>query len=132
MYYGHSFNSLSRGLMSKDVKKFNLKEIILLVIVLLLFGSLIRSWTNLAERQKIIKEAKIKLAEEQKEQDNLKRELVRSESTGFIEEQAREKLNMSREGELIILLPTPMISPSPTPSPVNTSANWQKWVRLFW
>ena len=115
-----------------NARRINLKEILLIIIVLSLFINLIKSWIKLGERLEIIKESKIKVIEEQKKQEDLERKLAQAASREFIEKQAREKLNMAKEGELIILLPSPVLSASPTPEPSDTSANWQKWMRLFW
>lgn len=61
----------------------------------------------------------------------LKRKLVQVESQEYIEQEARNKLNMGKEGELSIILPTisPFIEPSPTP--IDMSTNFEKWIRLF-
>src|SRR3989344_8718631 len=117
--------------MVKPIRKIKLKEIVIVLIVLILFINLVKSWVKLTERLRFIKETKIKLVEKKTRQDNLKREFARTQTGEFIEKQAREKLNMGKEGELIILLPTPVLPVSPTPIPVDTAANWQKWVRLF-
>ena len=115
-----------------NTKKITLKDILFIAIVLFFFVKAVSSWMKLTDRLKIIRESKIRVAEEQKKQEDLKRELAQAESQKYIEKQAREKLNMGKEGEIIILLPTPDLSPSPTPIPLDTSSNWQKWVRLFW
>jgi|SRR3989344_3803037 len=117
--------------MKKEKFRLTIKELFYLSAVVLLFVSMIKSWDSLSSRIKIIKEAKLNLALGLKEQEDLKRELARSESREYIEETAREKLNMSKEGELVILLPTPILIPSPTPILPDRSSNWQKWVKLF-
>ena len=44
----------------------------------------------------------------------------------FIEEQARDKLNMAREGEEVIIVPT-IPPPTPTPTAKPPLANWEQW-----
>lgn len=117
--------------MKNNERKIAIREIIIIAVVMLLFLNLMKSWVKLNSRLQFIKEAKIRLVEEQKREENLKRDLARTQTPEFIESQARDKLNMAREGELIILLPTPVIAFSPTPMPIDTAANWQKWMRLF-
>ena len=100
--------------------------------MLVLFVNLINSWMKLKERINLIKETENKVIEEEKFQENLERELAQAESDVYIEKQAREKLNMGKDGEIVVLLPTPVLSPSPTAVPDDRSTNWQKWMRLFW
>ena len=115
----------------EKTKKITPKGVVLLVILISLVFSSVKSWVKLNDRLKFIKETKLKLVEEEKKQENLKRELARTESIEFIEKQAREKLNMGREGEVTVLLPTPVVFVSPTPTPMDTAANWEKWIRVF-
>lgn len=131
MYYGHRFLKLSRGSMNKEKRKFNLKYLAYFLIILMLIFGLGKSWVSLKARLNLIKDARIRLLEEQKKSEDLKRDLAKSESPDYIEQQAREKLNMSKEDELVILMPTPFMPPSPIPTPIDTFANWEKWLRLF-
>lgn len=117
--------------MENNIKKLKIKELFLIAIIFVLFVNLIKSWDKLNDRLQFIKDAKLKLVAEQKKQDNLKRELAKTLTYNFIEKQAREKLNMNKEGEMVVLLPTPNISLSPTPTPKDTASNFQKWMRLF-
>jgi len=117
--------------MKKKLQKPTFKKILMLAIIFILFFNLVKSFRKLTDRLGIIKEAKLELVEEEKRQENLKRELAKTQSLEFIEKAARDKLNMGKEGELIILLPTPVLSPSPTPITIDKAANWQKWARLF-
>ena len=132
MYYEHSLEELSSmGIKAGENKKINLKAILVILFVVYLVFSLIKSWVKLRERMGIVREMKMSVVEEQKKQEDLKRELAQAESDKYIEKQARDKLNMAKEGELIILLPSQALTPSITPTPVDNSANWQKWVGLF-
>ena len=112
-------------------KKINFKFIIICIILAVLLVNLVKSWINLSDRLNFIKDTKIKLAEEKNEQENLKRELARTESRDFIEKQARDKLNLGKEGEFVILFPSPVLIASPTPVPEETNTNWEKWAQLF-
>ncbi len=86
---------------------------------------------DLSRQDNIIKEADDRLQKVTGESQNLQRELAQAESKDFIEREARNKLNLGKEGEIILILPP--ISPflTPTPVPVDSSPNWQKWVKLF-
>lgn len=112
--------------------KYRLFNWLFLLIFIALSVNLVRSWWHLESRGDVIKEAKDKLLEAKEKQDELKRDLAKAQSTQFIEKQARDKLNLSREGETVVILPpiTPVIEMTPTPTPAL--ANWQKWVNVFW
>ena len=75
----------------------------------------------------------------------LKKELEASKSGDFVERQARDKLNMSRPGEVALIVPDPTSPKLPSTS-LGTSrgagneqenkivveeTNWRKWIRLF-
>ena len=132
MYYEHSLEELSSmGIKAGENKKINLKAILVILFVVYLVFSLIKSWVKLRERMGIVREMKMSVVEEQKKQEDLRRELAQAESDKYIEKQARDKLNMAKEGELIILLPSQALTPSITPTQTDSASNWYKWMRLF-
>lgn len=104
---------------------------ILLLFSILLLINIVRTWKFLAMRGNVIRDIQNNLQAEKERQNDLKRQLARVESDQYTEQEARNKLNLGREGEIALLLPS--ISPIflPTPTPVDTSTNWQKWVKLF-
>lgn len=117
--------------MKDKIKKFSLREIIIAAVLLMLLVNVFKSWVRLNLRLQFIKDAKIKLVEEEKKQENLQRELAKTQTNDFIEKEAREKLNMTKDGEFIIMLPTPMLPISPTPTPIDEATNVEKWISLF-
>lgn len=103
-----------------------------LIIIVILFINITRSWVKWQQRTQILENAKDRLYQQQEEQKNLERELARVQSKQYVEEQARDKLNMTREDEIMLIIPSPFIVQQPTPTPMDNSPNWQKWMRLFW
>ena len=93
--------------------------------------NLIRSWRQLGRRGDIIKEAQDKLQEEKLLQDNLVRKLAGIKSAAFVDKQIREKLNLGREGEIVVILPSVSSAAEPTPTPIDTSSNLEKWIKVF-
>lgn len=92
--------------------------------------SLVRSIFNLqSTRQRImVGEQKLDLVKEKNE--ILKRKLASVQSNQYIEQQAREKLNLGRDNEIVVLLPS--IDPSfVTPTPVDKGSNIERWWKVF-
>ena len=104
---------------------------VLLLLTIFLFINVVRSFKLITMRGMDVRDIQNKLQEEKERQENLKRQLAQVESNQYIEREARNKLNLGKEGEIILLLPS--ISPiyEPTPTPLDYSANWQKWIGLF-
>lgn len=104
---------------------------LLLLMIVMLSINVARSWVKISQRAEVIKLIQDKLQQVKEQKENLKRKLAEVESQEYIEREARNKLNKGKEGEIVLILPS--ISPfiEPTPTPIDTSANWQKWVRLF-
>lgn len=111
--------------------KYRLVSWILLFIILMLVINIIRSFFNLRQRGDVISQTQEKLQSEKEQQEELNRQLARVESPAYIEKEARNKLNLGREREIVLILPS--ISPiaEPTPTIIDKSSNWQKWIRLF-
>lgn len=80
-----------------------------------------------------IGEAVLKVEELEEENRRLKEQEEFFASEEFVEEQARNRLNMSREGETVVLLP-PNVSElvnGAVPTPAPELPNWKKWCQLF-
>lgn len=97
----------------------------------MLIVNVIRSWQHLSLRGDIIRQIQDRLEKAEEQNEDLKKQLVQAESRQYIEKEARNKLNLGREGEMIILLPSISPPAEPTPTTVDTSANWEKWAKLF-
>ena len=99
------------------------------VISLALIIQLIHSIQDLGKRGNVVEEVRLRLQKEQNENSRLKNEALYTESIAFVEEQARNKLNMSKKGESVVILPKP--SSTPTPTVVAKRENWELWMEVF-
>ncbi len=75
-----------------------------------------------------------KLTELQKKNSELKKNLELVKTPQFIEEQARDKLNYTRAGETIIIIPESEIQRvlGLEKKPIEIKIpNWQGWLKLF-
>lgn len=111
--------------------RYKLLNWILLIVFVMLGVGIVRSWVKISQREKIIQSTQNQLQDAQNNNNQLERKLAEVESKQYIEKEARDKLNLGKEDEVVLLLPTvsPIAEPSPTPQ--DASLNWQKWVKLF-
>ncbi len=121
----------------------NLRVVRLVIIGVsaILVVNLSRSIWDLWRRRDIVVERQNVLRRLEIEHQRLKDELTYSESPLFIEQEARNRLGLAREGEAVILLPKSQI-PSTKSLPRRQAGqtneekeevipNWKKWWRLF-
>lgn len=113
-------------------------RVIRLVIVgvsAILVVNLSRSIWDLWRRRDIVAERQEVLHRLEVENKRLKDELTYSESPLFIEQEARNRLGLGREGEEIVLLPKGQDSGLKTEDSGEKNKeevpNWKKWWRLF-
>lgn len=111
-------------------------RIIRLVIIgvsAILVVNLSRSIWDLWRRRDIVAERQEVLHRLEKENKRLKDELIYSESPLFIEQEARNRLGLGKEGEEVVLLPKSQI-PNPnnqTKEKEENLPNWKRWWRMF-
>lgn len=111
--------------------------ILAILFSLYLIVSLTRSiWQLYKAGDQVFEVEKVKQVELNRNLE-LKKELEASKSGDFVERQARDKLNMGRPGEVVLIVPDPT-SPrlrgagsEQESKIVVQEANWRKWVRLF-
>jgi cell division protein FtsB len=91
----------------------------------------------LSARERIAKEQE-EVTRLEEEQQGLASELEYVTSEEFVEHEAREKLLMSKPGEVVVLLPEEEGGEKEEPVSAEGSgeankelANWEKWVQLF-
>lgn len=96
---------------------------------LILAINLSRSLIGLFKKGDIISESAKKLSIVKGENEELKKQLATVQQKDYIEKQAREKLNLGKEGEIVVILPS--ISPVPIQEKKEELQTWQKWIKLF-
>jgi len=91
-------------------------------------------WRVLSSRNRVV-EAEDKVTRLQERQVELEKELTEVESEGFVEREARDKLLLAKEGEVVVLIPEEQIAEYKLQLASDNSgeelANWEKWVRVF-
>jgi len=107
-----------------------------LIIALFLSISFIRSITKIVGSNQKITDARKKVDELQKENEELIEKLKKVKSVQFIEGQARDKLGLAKKGEIVVVLPDTdtlkSLAPKLPQDKVNLpDPNWKKWLKLF-
>jgi cell division protein FtsB len=108
-------------------------QILIIIIGIALIVSLSRSILKMFKAKDELRLAEQKIEELQKEAASLteKREFYQSEE--FIEQEARNKLNMAKEGETVVVLPPNLkeILGEKENQPQTPLPNWRQWLSLF-
>jgi len=107
-------------------------KIIIVVIGIGLIISLSRNIYRLLKAGDQVKLAQQRLEELEKEHQELLEKEEYYQSEEFVEQEARNRLNMGKPGETVVILPPSAgeageISSSPAPE----LPNWRKWLKLF-
>ena len=105
-------------------------------LVLILGGVLIfrfgRNIYFLWQAQKKVGQAQEQLETLKKEQVELLKKKEYYQSEAFVEQQARDKLSLAKEGETLVVLPEEEkeTAEQTEPDPAKLT-NWQRWARVF-
>jgi len=113
-----------------------LKNFLFLFLLFSLFLSVKRNLGRIQEARKLLEEEEKKVSALREEKEDLVRRLNKVQSEEFIEKQLRDNLGMSREGEIVIILPEDDVVRSFAPKIDKEEAslpdpNWKKWLKLF-
>lgn len=110
----------------------------LILVFLLIIGFSKDIW-QLLHADERIKKAEEKLIKLKEENQKLQGKLDYYQKDEFLEEQIRNKLQMAKPGEVIVVLPEDLNQETTEEAKISSKiketkelANWQKWFRLFW
>lgn len=104
--------------------------LVLIVILGLIIKNITFSILKLNQNNAIITSLKSDLIHQRQQQQFLKERLYYVKTDEFVENEAREKLGMVKEGEHIVLAPPTDEKRVATAFVANTP-NWKKWWNLF-
>lgn len=108
-------------------------RLVICLIGILLAVNLARGVFGLWKSTDRIRVIEDKLKEAEAKNENLRQKEAFYRSDEFVEQEARNKLNMAKNGETIVIMPENleealgMVKPLPT-SPIP---NWKRWVEVF-
>lgn len=105
-------------------------SIIVIIASILIIQNLASSILNLWQKRDVVTSARTVLEKERAENQKLKSQLAEAEKSSFIEQEARNKLFLSKPGESQIILPQASNSGS-MQSADEKRSNLELWIDLF-
>ena len=106
-----------------------IKNIVFIFLLLFLFSSLLRNLFGYKSKLQFYQQFKKNFDKETKRNIELKTEVVRKKSVEEIEKTIRNDLNLLKDNEIALIIPSPpKISASITPTPLP---NWKQWWELY-
>jgi cell division protein FtsB len=113
----------------------SIKKILFFTIIIasvFIINNLVHSIYTLWQKQHLVENARRDLESEREENQELKRRLSLALDPHFIEEEARNKLFLTKPGEGVIVIPTEAFKASNAAViKLDTRPNWEKWRDTF-
>lgn len=106
-------------------------RLVIYFTTLLLVVNTARSIYSVWQKQSVLGERRAIVDELRQENEVLKHDLSQVESQDFIEKQAREKLNLQKEGDIVVVLPKDLKYKDAPSVDTPDDPNWRKWWKLF-
>ncbi|MCX6725786.1 MAG: septum formation initiator family protein [Candidatus Shapirobacteria bacterium] len=108
-------------------------QVLIIIIGLVFIVNLSRNIFRLLQTTNQLKEAEQKVSQLEKETEALAKKKELYQSSSFIEEEARNKLNMVKEGETVVILPPNFgqVIEGKGNQAQKPLPNWRQWLNLF-
>lgn len=106
-----------------------IRKIVLLLVAFFFLSALSKSIFDYRKNVAFYEQYKQEYESEKKRNVELKTQLVKTEDSYEFEKTVRNKLNLHKEDEIIVVIPNPtptILSPTPTQIP-----NYMKWLDIF-
>jgi len=110
---------------------------VLFVLAFFLSVSLFRNLLRVRQVNNSLSQSKVILSQLEQENAKLERQLESIKTDAYSEKEARDKLNLAKEGEIVLVLPEEdvlrSLSPRRREEKEHTlpDPNWKKWLNLF-
>lgn len=120
----------------KEARFNKLQTFFLIIITVLVLTSFIKNINTLTVSKKRLDDAQKKVASIKDQNKELRENLENIHNSYYQEKQLRDKLGMSKEGEIILVMPSDEVIKSFAPKKpeveiVQLIPNWKKWANLF-
>lgn len=106
---------------------------VVIITSLFVINHLVHTIYTLWQKKNLVVKEHMFLEVEKKKNANLKKQLALVNKPQFIEEEARDKLFLSKPGEGVVVIPSNLLKPTPSAASKSqdTRQNWEKWWDLF-
>ena len=108
-----------------------LSFVVILLICSLIINNLVRSIYGLWQKSSLIEQAKQDLLIEKRKNIALRLEMEEVGSPMFVEQEARNRLFLTKPGEEVILVPKELDEEIKTTKKMRSKSNWQQWLIYF-
>lgn len=111
-----------------------MKKLAFFVVVaacLIIINNLAHSIYDLWKKNDLIAKLQQEVEEEKKRSREFSEQVKKVEDPAFVEEQARNKLLFTKEGEALVILPTGVLGEKQEQKKLLEVPNWKKWWKLF-
>jgi len=106
-----------------------IKNTVFIFLLIFLFSSLLTNLFSYKSKLDFYQQFKQNFEKEKKRNIELKTEVVRKKNTEEIEKIIRNDLNILKDNEIALIIPSPAKTPvSVTPTPLP---NWKQWWELY-
>lgn len=119
----------------------NRKSVLLVIVCIFFLAGLIRIFIKVSEGKKRLETVKDEVAQIIKQKEDLEKEVENRQSPFYLEREARNRLNLVKPGERIVILPNRVKPDGTTEGSVSSGGakeankpsepNWVKWKRLL-
>jgi cell division protein FtsB len=116
----------------------NWKNVLLIFVSLVFAVGLVKTLGNISQGRRRLAEVKDEVTRTAKQKQDIEEEIKQRESLLYLETEARNRLNLIKPGERVVIMPKkPEVAGSSDGSlgsPADDSLpepNWVKWKRLF-
>lgn len=106
--------------------------IIILAFEAYLIITLSRSVWELWHKRDEYSQIQARVAQLKEENNRRQSEARYAQTPQFIEKEAREKLNLVKPDETVVIIPQNVLREATASAEVTPIPNWQQWLRLFW
>ncbi|MFH0937492.1 MAG: septum formation initiator family protein [Candidatus Daviesbacteria bacterium] len=108
--------------------------IAIIIVLIIIFYSLGRQIYDSLQISKRVEQETEELVNLQQKNLELKKKLAEVQTFQFIEQQARDKLNLAREGETVVIIPQKSLEKilgAQKEKIIEVLPNWMGWIKLF-
>lgn len=106
------------------------------ILIIIFLASTVKNVERVISIRKQVNAEKMKIDKMQADNAKLQAQITEAQSQNFIDKQIRDKLGLTKVGEVMVVLPDELVVKSlapqaPTDEELLPDPNWRKWLKLF-